>query len=290
MTEGRFTIQRRQFHQALLADVLSCSEGGIPSNADTSNGTSKALALGILDRLLGEGPRRTAAKLKGQELGHRFEVECEQFLQATFGGPTAHLRPGKWEVRRTGSKSRMEIARYYQYEHLELLEALAKESPPLRTALGSDYTITPDIIVSRMPEPDEVLNAEGRLVDESSARAASLRKGNNRCPILHASISCKWTVRSDRAQNSRSEALNLVKNRKGAMPHAVVVTGEPLPSRLASLALGTGEIDCVYHFALYELQAAAEELGNDDTTELLRIMVEGRRLKDISDLPLDLAV
>ncbi|HDR9288703.1 TPA: hypothetical protein QDB46_003851 [Burkholderia multivorans] len=26
-------------------------------------------------------------------------------------------------------------------------------------------------------------------------------------------------------------------------------------SRLASIALGTDDIDCVYHFALYELQA-----------------------------------
>jgi hypothetical protein len=62
-----------------------------------------------------------------------------------------------------------------------------------------------------------------------------------------------------------------------------------LPSRLSSLALGTGDIDCVYHFALYELIDAVEASGNEEAISLVNIMVEGKRLKDISDLPLDLA-
>ena len=107
---------------------------------------------------------------------------------------------------------------------------------------------------------------------------------------MHASISCKWTLRSDRAQNARAEALNLVRNRKGHLPHVVVVTCEPLPSRLASLALGTGDIDCVYHFALPELMKTVEDAGFSDAQDMLAIMVNGKRLKDISDLPLDLAV
>lgn len=81
-----------------------------------------------------------------------------------------------------------------------------------------------------------------------------------------------------------------MRNRKGRLPHVVVTTAEPLPSRLASIALGTGDIDCVYHFALYELQATVADLGYADAAEMLAIMVDGRRLKDISDLPLDLAV
>lgn len=97
-------------------------------------------------------------------------------------------------------------------------------------------------------------------------------------------------MRSDRAQNSRTEALNLIRNRKGNLPHIVVVTGEPAPSRLASLALGTGDIDCMYHFALYELVEAVQELANDDTLNLLTGLIDGKRLKDISDLPLDLSV
>ena len=74
------------------------------------------------------------------------------------------------------------------------------------------------------------------------------------------------------------------------MPHIVVVTGEPLPSRIASLALGTGDIDCVYHFALYELLEAVNQSGAEDSIEMLKMLIEGNRLKDISDLPIDLAV
>ena len=52
--------------------------------------------------------------------------------------------------------------------------------------------------------------------------------------------------------------------------------------------MGTGDIDCVYHFALDELQKAVKELKYDE--DLLTAMIEGKRLRDISDLPLDLAI
>ena len=137
------------------------------------------------------------------------------------------------------------------------------------------------------------MNAGRVYVDDAVCSLAALRKRNGGKPILHASISAKWTMRSDRAQNSRTEALNLIRNRKGHLPHIVVVTGEPLPSRLASLALGTGDLDCVYHFALYELVDAVKEYAaqgsREDIVETLMTLIEGKRLKDISDLPLDLS-
>lgn len=55
----------------------------------------------------------------------------------------------------------------------------------------------------------------------------------------------------------------------------MVVTAEPTLSRLASIALGTGDIDCVYHFALYELQKTVQDLRMDDAAELLAVMVNG---------------
>jgi hypothetical protein len=57
-----------------------------------------------------------------------------------------------------------------------------------------------------------------------------------------------------------------------------------------SLAQGTGDLDCVYHFALPELKTAVTIVGSSDQLEMLTAMIEGRRLRDISDLPLDLAV
>ena len=59
---------------------------------------------------------------------------------------------------------------------------------------------------------------------------------------------------------------------------------------LASLALGTGDIDCVYHFALEELIVAVAALNNSEAQDMLNIMIDGKRIKDIAALPLDLAV
>ncbi len=128
-------------------------------------------------------------------------------------------------------------------------------------------------------------------VSDSFASFTPLRKANyeHPRPILHASISCKWTLGSDRGQNARTEALNLIRNRKGHLPHVVAVTAEPLPTRIASLALGTGDLDYVYHFALPELQESIAEIDNEDQMDMLMILIDGRRLRDISDLPFDLA-
>ena len=69
------------------------------------------------------------------------------------------------------------------------------------------------------------------------------------------------------------------------------MTAEPLPMRIASLALGTGDLDCVYHIALDELKNVCGALPScEDQTEMLFTMIDGDRLRDISDLPLDLAV
>ena len=228
-------------------------------------------------------------RIAGQTSGNQFEELCANFVKQTFL-KLSHLRPGTWDVRQVSGRNRLEIAKYEQYAHLIALDRAARNDPELAAALGSDYTITPDIVVVRDTETESMINASGIFVDYSVTTLASLRKKNSGFPLLHASISCKWTIRSDRAQNARSEALNLVRNRKGRLPHIVVVTAEPTPSRLASIALGTGDIDCVYHFALYELQATVKALGLRDAVDLLAIMINGNRLRDISDLPLDLAI
>ena len=80
----------------------------------------------------------------------------------------------------------------------------------------------------------------------------------------------------------------MIRNRKGKLPHIVVVTAEPLPSRIASIALGTGDIDCVYHISLYELEKVVNYIGGEPS-KLLNTLINGKRLKDIADLPFDLA-
>ena len=280
-----FAEARRGFHAALLGRVLF-TDKGVPTNADSKNKTSIAVAKGILGRL---GEEAQGTRLAGQMSGKEFEEIVCKFVMETFF-QLAHLRPGDWTVQQITARNQAVLARFEQYSHLEALAKAAAKDPELKAALGNDYAIAPDIVIIRGLEPDEHINVPKVLVDDIVSRHASLRKVNHGLPILHASISCKWTMRSDRAQNARSEALNLIRNRKGRLPHVVVVTGEPLISRLSALALGTGDIDCVYHFALPELMSTLEDRSDEEMLELLNVMVEGKRLKDIADLPLDLAV
>jgi len=285
-TAAEFKEARKAFHAALLQATLTINSVGVPSNADKDSKASVAIAKGIAELLEAE---TKGERIAGQTSGSQFEGICSDFVRSTFL-KLGHLRPGAWDVHQVGGRNRLEIAKYEQYAHLVALDRAAKNDAELAAALGSDYTITPDIVVVRDTETDAAINAPALLIDNSVTTYASLRRQNGGLPLLHASISCKWTIRSDRAQNARSEALNLVRNRKGRLPHIAVVTAEPTPSRLASIALGTGDIDCVYHFALYELQETVKKLGMSDAEEMLAIMVNGKRLKDISDLPLDLAV
>lgn len=276
-----FGSARRKFHKGLADNVFMIDAKGTPTNADSDNSLSVEIATALANKV----PHGSCTKRpSGQTLGSLFEKACLGFCEETFLG-LKHLRPGKWEV-----KGGMAISAFDQYAHLREIEDLLEKNQEFKSSLGSDYIIKPDVIIFREPEDDASINKGQTFVDASVTRLSSLRKTNNELPILHASISCKWTMRSDRAQNSRSEALNLVRNRKGPLPHVVAVTAEPLPSRLASLALGTGDLDCVYHFALYELMDVLEGSAHKDAHDMLRVMVEGKRLRDISDLPLDLAI
>lgn len=278
------TKARKAMHKKLLEQVLTVSSEGIASNADRSSALSKNLAGNIAKQLESE----VGEKLAGQTSGNEFEQIVADFTNSTFSS-LKHLRPGDFKIEKVSSRSGLRIAEFEQYHHLIALKNAALNDPNLAVVLGREYTVAPDVVVYRELVDDEEINLNEKIVDDSTALKANLRKRNGGAPILLASISVKWTIRSDRAQNSRSEALNLIRHRKGHLPHIVVVTAEPLPSRLASLALGTGDIDCVYHFALYELQKAVQESGNEEAISLMNIMVEGKRLKDISDLPLDIA-
>lgn len=289
MDEAIIMKAREKYHRNLVVNgVLTIGYDGVASNADSGNAASKEIAKAVAQKL----GARNGMKMKGQTAGTKFEQFTMKFIADTFP-KLQHLRPGEWTVLNLGNQSAVKTWDFAQYEHLAYLSELMNQNKQLSTMLGNDYMIAPDIVVYRGLCDDAEINSGATYIDETICKMADLRKGNGGKPILHASISAKWTMRSDRAQNSRTEALNLIRNRKGHLPHIVVVTGEPLPSRLASLALGTGDVDCVYHFALYELLEAVREYGShgrEDIVETIENLVEGKRLKDISDLPLDLCV
>ncbi|WP_116091386.1 NgoMIV family type II restriction endonuclease [Sphingomonas crusticola] len=282
---GLITNARAEFHASLRQKLFVLDEGGKPSNADKKQPNSTAIARHLAQTLaVKEGPA-----LSPQAAGGEFEALTTLYLQKTFLELGA-LRPGDWEVHHVKSRSGVSIAQYEQYSHLGLIEKAAEDRPEIRALLGLNYNIASDVVISRRPEADSAINAAMALVDSVTANRASLRASSHSKPSLHACISCKWTMRSDRAQNARSEALNLIRSRRGRVPHIVVLTAEPTPSRLASLALGTGDIDCVYHIALPELEAAVENIAHHKQRDLLKLMIEQQRLKDVADLPLDLAI
>ena len=275
---GRIENLRQAYHRRICRDVLRQKADGTPNNADSSSKASVRLGKGIVKNI---GMRVGKKKLPGQTAGHQFEAATRDFLRDAFG-LLSHLRPGEWDFSLGG-----DIRDYEQYLHLSDVRRVVDEHEELRIIFG-DYIVTPDIVVCRKPVADSEVNQKELLVnDEGTASHTPLRQANSQADIMHASVSCKWTIRSDRSQNARTEGLNLARNRKGKTPHIVVVVGEPLPSRIASLAYGTGDIDCVYHFALRELIAAASD--NESDSDLLKTLVNGRRLRDISDLPFDLA-
>jgi hypothetical protein len=256
-----------------------------PNFCDGSNKSSIKIAIGITERL------KYAPKyepIKEQTIGDLFETATRDFLSKAFE-LLQHIRPGDWIY----PTSKTAISGFDQYEHLAYLERIVARDKALASALGGDYIVKPDIIVARVPIPDDEFNREGILIknEDTIAKLTPLRATNREkaFPLLHASISCKWTIRSDRSQNTRTEALNLIRNRKGHLPHIVAVTAEPLPTRISALALGTGDLDCVYHFALNELADTIQSIDNQDQLDMLYMLMEGRRLRDISDLPFDLS-
>lgn len=275
---------RSDYHKEICSRIFGL-KSGIPNLADVSSKTSKILAAGLIKRLNFPLCKNPPA---GQTVGMVFADLTMHFLNEAFS-LLHHLRPGKWIF--SASQAAIGIVAFDQYEHLAALDAALKTHKELAAALGGDYVIRPDIVIGRKPLTDSEINRKKNVLSKGEiSKLTPLRKGNYQSPkpILHASISCKWTIRSDRSQNTRTEALNLIRNRKGKTPHIVCVTAEPMPTRLASLAMGTGDIDCVYHMALPELKSSVKESENEDQWDMLDTLITGKRLRDISDLPFDL--
>lgn len=275
---------RRAFLQRVYSSAITMREtisGPTPSNADKHSKVSVRYARGILERLDLPTSQQPVSE---QQAGAKFELCVRDFVEDTFS-VLRHLYVGKWQF-----QVRRSIEDFEQFKHLADVRTLLNLNEALRTVMG-DYLVKPDVVVGRLPLLDVEINGERHIVSEGDPPRLSPMRAANRPPstlILHASISCKLTFRSDRSQNSRTEALNIIRNRKGHTPHISVVTAEPWPNRLATLALGTGDIDCLYHIALDELQDAVSESADESSSEMLATMVKGNRLRDIADLPFDL--
>lgn len=204
------------------------SAGYAPNTADSDNAASLALSAAILDRL--GVPRDIESGVKNPQSGRPLELAVAATLKVDLPQLDSTRN---WMI----DEASHPITDFLQYDHLKKVDQLVKENAELRTTLGTDYIIKPDVVVG-LParHPDEP-------------------------PFLHAAISCKWTIRSDRVQNIRHENNQMIRHRRERLPHLVTVTAEPLPSRLAAIARGTGEVDAVYHIAFDALDDAVVKLA-----------------------------
>lgn len=108
-------------------------------------------------------------------------------------------------------------------------------------------------------------------------------------PTLEVGLSLKWSLRTDRAQDCRSQGAKMSALRRGRMPHFAAVTMEPRPYMLNLLGGGSGEVDCVYHLDLPALTLAVHEVcsGKPQRRKALSTfhrLVDQRRLRDYDDL------
>ena len=239
------------------AELLAINEQtGCPNCADKDSVASVGIAVGILQQL---GISACGAHT-GQSAGSDLEKKVARYLESVL----PEISPARpWVV--FGMDGKKQISDFLQYEHLGRLKTVMEEdkSGLLRVEIGADYLISPDVTVGL--------------------------KTNDGPPFLHAAVSCKWTIRSDRVQNIRHEGTILTRHRRGRQPHVVAVTAEPLPSRLAAIARGTGEVDAVYHIALHELERAVLHFDNQEQLECLGELLDQGRLRDFETLAPTLA-
>lgn len=275
------------------------------SMADTDNPESIRIAADMVAALA--PPGGATYSVIGDKTGLKFQQLIAAFLETCFGAINP-ARAGSLRVLvpvQRGRKSTRPatdpptrsstIANLLPYAHLLTVDALQRANADIRAAFGGDYLVRPDIVVWKAPFSSSEIDGAAPFVDPlgTIGKRSLAWDESGKGYLLHASVSCKWTMRSDRAQNSRTEALNLIRSRKGRLPHVVAITAEPLPSRVASIAQGTGDIDCSYHVALPELIAAVAGVAGISPTfqeehDILAALVDGDRLRDICDLPLDL--
>ncbi|GAB1824030.1 NgoMIV family type II restriction endonuclease [Herbidospora sp. RD11066] len=216
------------FATQLLGWKTSTKGKTVPNTADTDSAASVSIAGAVLEEI--GVPQGAPAPVKNLESGRPLERAVAASLKAELPGLDGTRA---WSVH----DSQIAITEFVQYNHLKKVDSLVEKNIELQITLGRDYLIKPDVVVS-LP---------GRE--------------NDSLPFLHAAISCKWTIRSDRVQNIRHENGQMIRHRRERLPHLVTVTAEPLPSRLISIARGTGEVDAVYHIAYGALDRVVRDLA-----------------------------
>lgn len=271
---------------------------GRPSTSDASAPGSIESGTALFDEL--EVPRNQPA---GTDAGARLELLT-----------LAHLKTIRPDL--DMQRSRLSST-FVQYTHLAAFEqfqrAYKRPVDALERALGHldelprsrSVAMAKSLIerAKRQAAADHqiVVDLRGAMAQESLLKLDLTIGNGDAPPKLLLAASCKWTLRTDRAQDCISQGNKLVALRRGQMPHYAAITMEPRPSMLELLAYGSGALDCVYHVALPELMRAAAAIEGRRSTKPIReqrssleLMVAQGRLRsygqlvtEVSRLPAD---
>jgi NgoMIV restriction enzyme len=112
-----------------------------PFNADRESLASITISQAVFDQI--QSKAKLGERLAGQISRGKFEQFARSFVEESFSARRT-LRPGT-------------------------LSKAAEKNPEIKVLLGSDYVIVPDVLVGRETEPDEIIDREDALVDDSVA-------------------------------------------------------------------------------------------------------------------------
>ena len=244
---------RQEYHWSLQQRLWSVS-GGLPSNSDPASRISVEIGFALAEAL---GATADLPQLDGPAAGVEFERRTTRFIESALSC-VDEVTQADWRIE-TGTS----IAEFKRYDHLNGARHAAATNNQLATVLYDDHSLAPGIFV-------------GRKLKSNHPASSGLA-------VLSGVVACKWMIPRDIGQM----AINLLRCPEVPAERVAVVTAEPLPGRMASIAIGTGQ-PCTYHVALKELQDILAQTRWYESQEMLDIMVDQGRLRDILDLPLDL--
>ncbi|MBD0741639.1 hypothetical protein BG418_09090 [Streptomyces sp. CBMA152] len=195
---------------------------------------------------------------------------------------------------------------FEQYAHLKAARDLAADDASLevdhalqRLASDSDMSVDTrellqdlqgamhDLDIRRRSLVDLLWDESPLRLDVAAHRTLNLH-GDAEVTHLVAGFSLKWSLRTDRLQDPRTQGAKMAAMRRGRMPHFAAVTMEPRPYMLGRLGMGLGDLDCVYHLHLPALTASVDEVLAErryrKQRETFHRMIDQRRLRDYDEL------
>lgn len=270
---------------------------GKPNTSDKTKPDSVALGVAMFDAL------GVARETPGEdETGLPFAQRVAADLAARVSAARRGL-----EVAPEGA-----VNTFQQYRHVGAFSDITAEPSLAFTKAWKRFAaearkriVTPQSAVARLQRLIEDVESataadvqlRQKVLDEIGAESllkldvVEARTQPAHLPELEIGLSLKWSLRTDRAQDRRSQGAKLSALRRGRMPHFAAVTMEPRPYMLYLLGGGSGDVDCVYHLHLRALKAAIDEVygsRTDKTSQRIRArfqrLIEQRRVRDYDEL------